>query len=210
MDSIIVLADVIVPNRLIEASGLRGRQIRGNDRGMLLTGKMSVNVRQTRTRREWEWGTVPLIRQGWQDLEALFEVTDAGAYGCLMEDPKDSSVDQAHGVVVGLTSTTFQLHQRKVHAGSSRYHDRKLTRPLAATVAMFVDGAPTAFTLDATTGIATIAGGIAASRITWSGRFYVPVHFQSDVIDWELVAGHADPDARYLAGPSVVFEEILE
>jgi hypothetical protein len=38
----------------------------------------------------------------------------------------------------------------------------------------------------------------------------VPVHFQSDVIDWEMIAPRPDPDARYLAGPSVVLEEVLE
>jgi hypothetical protein len=38
----------------------------------------------------------------------------------------------------------------------------------------------------------------------------VPVHFMSDTIDWALVAPSQDPNARYLAGPSVVLQEIRE
>jgi hypothetical protein len=36
------------------------------------------------------------------------------------------------------------------------------------------------------------------------------VHFMADSIDWSMVAPSQDPDARYLAGPSVILQEIRE
>lgn len=208
-DTIETLDDVRVPNSIIEA-GVRGRLIRINQRGATMSGGLRVNVGNSRTRREFEIGTVPLLRAAWLDMETLYEITDAGAYGMRLEDPKDSKVDQSSGVVVGLTATTFQLHERKLHAASLRFHSRKITRPRAATVAMYAGGVAVPFVLDQTTGIATIASGPDPDDVTWAGRFDVPVHFQNDAIDWEMVAAHQNPDARYLAGPSVVFEEILE
>jgi len=66
-----------------------------------------------------------------------------------------------------------------------------------------------------TTGLTRTSGGTgyaypqSTEALTWSGDFYVPVHFANDEIDWELVA--AGPAAnRFLAGPSVVLDEIRE
>jgi uncharacterized protein (TIGR02217 family) len=45
--------------------------------------------------------------------------------------------------------------------------------------------------------------------LTWAGSFYIPVHFASDEIDWEMmVAG--DYAGRLVAGPAVVLQEIRE
>jgi uncharacterized protein (TIGR02217 family) len=45
--------------------------------------------------------------------------------------------------------------------------------------------------------------------LTWTGGFYVPVHFATDEIDWTLeLAGPAAQ--RLLAGPSVLLQEVRE
>lgn len=49
----------------------------------------------------------------------------------------------------------------------------------------------------------------ATESLTWSGRHYIPVHFESDEIDWELVIAGA-ADVRYIAGPSMVLTEVRE
>ena len=65
-----------------------------------------------------------------------------------------------------------------------------------------------------TTGLTAAAGTAykypqASEALTWSGNFYVPVHFMNDEIDWDLVrAGQFDQ--RLLAGPSVVLQEVRE
>jgi uncharacterized protein (TIGR02217 family) len=130
--SITVLSDVVVPNEAIQ-EGIRGKQMRRNDRAELLSGAKQINVGWTRTRREYELGIVPMLRSSWQQIEALHEITEGGAYGMLLEDPKDSGVSVAEGVVAELTATTFQLYKRYTHTTSARYKDRKITRPQAAS-----------------------------------------------------------------------------
>ena len=48
-----------------------------------------------------------------------------------------------------------------------------------------------------------------ADTLTWSGEFYVPVHFANDDIDWEVVVGGGF-SGRIIAGPSVVLQEVRE
>ena len=49
----------------------------------------------------------------------------------------------------------------------------------------------------------------ANQTLTWSGEFYVPVHFANDDIDWEVLVG-GTYDNRIVAGPSVVLQEVRE
>jgi uncharacterized protein (TIGR02217 family) len=207
--SLTVLSNMILPNSVIQA-GVRGRQMRRNSRVMTANGAESINIMWTQTLREFEIGFVPMRRTAWQDIETFHEITEGGAYGFLMEDPKDSVVSS--GVVASLTATTFQLYKRSTDAVSLRYKDRKITRPRTTSFVLTVSGAvqTTGYSLDTTTGIVTINSGPAAANVTWTGRFYVPVHFQSDSIDWTMVVSGPDPDARFLAGPSVILEEIRE
>lgn len=209
--SIVVLSDVIAPNSLW-SSGVRGKQIRRNQRVQVQSGEMQINVGWSRTLRQYEIGSVPLTVEQWQSLEGLHEVTEGGAYGFLLEDPKDCSVTDATGKVtlIDAGAHTYQLLQRKTAAGSTRVHDRVITRPRAASFVLKVSGTPTgSYTLNDETGIVIIPADPAAATVTWSGIFYVPVHFESDDIDWELVRAGA-ADTRLMAGPSVLLTEIRE
>ncbi|MGH6625139.1 MAG: DUF2460 domain-containing protein [Burkholderiaceae bacterium] len=304
--AITVYSDVILPNSVI-AAGVRGKNLRNNTRSTNGGGYQSVNINWTKTLRQYELGIVPMLVAQWQALEGLHEVTDGGAYGFLMEDPKDCTLDATTGLLypivagvlggsigLGYGVPSMRLHKRYTSVGSTRSKDRLITRP--KTVALLRGGAPvtlgagagqaainydtgtvtfvadssstvTGVTVGATTQVtltAALAGlavgdrlylagltgadsallnglshaitGIAANTytlstntagktitaagsgykypqasetLTWSGRFYVPVHFMEDAIDWDLVAGGA-ADARLLAGPSVVLQEVRE
>jgi uncharacterized protein (TIGR02217 family) len=216
--SITVFSDVILSNQVITA-GIRGRQIRRNSRVTTESGAEAINIIWTQTLREYEIGIAPLMREDWQEIEAIHEVTDGGAYGFLMLDPKDHTVS-ASGVSTGIVqdetgspATTFQLYKRYTEPVSSRTKDRKITRLKASTIVIYVSGVALgggSYTLDPQTGIVTIPAAPAAATVTWTGTFYTPVHFMEDSIDWELVVTGPNPDARYLAGPSVVLQEIRE
>lgn len=209
---ITVYSDVILPNSIISA-GARGKQMRNNNRTLASNGEQQINVNWARTLRQYELGVVPLSVANWQTLEGLFEVTEGGAFGFLMQDPKDTKALITEGVATSLTSTTFQLYKTYTSAGSTRTKTRKITRPIAAGFDIKVSGVSltvtTQYTLDATTGIVTIASAPAAANITWAGSFYVPVHFASDEIDWELVRS-GPADTRLMAGPSVTVMEVAE
>jgi uncharacterized protein (TIGR02217 family) len=207
--SVTVFPDLVLTNQWIEG-GVKGRQIRKNQRVSTTNGFESINIVWDRTLREYDIGIGPLRRSTWQQLETLHEVTEGGAYGFLLLDPKDSTVTVAQGRVAALTGGGYQLYQRKTETVSTRYKDRKITRPKAASVLVYVSGVLTGATVDAETGQLTITGNPDAATVTWSGIFYVPVHFLSDTIDWEMLVHGPDPDSRFIAGPLVTLQEIRE
>jgi len=210
--TITVLTGALLPNSIIEAAGLKGKSMRRNDRVSTSSGAQSANIMWTQSLREYEMGFIPMLRRIWQQIEALFEVTQGGAYGFLLQDPKDSSVGSGEGVVVALSGTTFQLYKRySTPAVTGTTFDRKITRPKTGSLVVTVLGTPTVpDDIDYETGVITFSGGGTAGNIGWTGVFYVPVHFQTDQLDWSMVAPGTDPDSRFLMGPSVVLEEIRE
>jgi len=150
--------------------------------------------------------------QAWQAMEGLHEVTDGGAYGFLALDPKDSRVTYANGVatLVNAGAHTYQLWKRYQSVGSTRTKDRKITRPILSGFGLRVAGVTeSSFTLDVETGIIVIPSDPVASSITWQGPFYVPVHFEEDDIDWDLVVA-GQIGARYVTTPNVTLTEVLE
>jgi uncharacterized protein (TIGR02217 family) len=209
--AITVYTDVILPNSVL-AGGVRGKQIRSNARTGARNGGMQINVNWARTLRQYELGVSPMTVEQWQAIEGLHEVTEGGAFGFLMPDPKDASASLANGRVSLVSGTTYQLQKRYTSAGSTRTKDRKITRPIAADFVLQASGVTVAganYTLNTVTGRLTIPSAPAAATLTSSGSFYVPVHFASDEIDWELVRS-GPMEARLMAGPSVTVMEVAE
>jgi len=205
--AITVYSDVVLSTSILGA-GITGKNQRLNSRVSTDNGFESVNIVWTQTLHEYTLGVVPMTLSTWQSVETIHEVTEGGAYGFLLLDPHDSTTSD--GVCTGLTSTTFQLNKRYLHSPSGRFKNRKITRPIAAGFAITNSGVSVAsYTLNATTGVITIPAAPTAANLAWSGSFYVPVHFQDDSIDWDLVRSGSSSD-RLIAGPSVVLKEIRE
>jgi uncharacterized protein (TIGR02217 family) len=210
------------------AAGIRGKNTRTNSRIQHgETGYMSINAVSSQALREYELGIVPMKIERWQQIQAIHEITMAGAYGFLIEDPSDSIVTAGasavsyepavfHSELGGyFTGTThYQLQRRYVDPTSARYSDRPITRPKADGFALYRSGvlvSPSTYTLDATTGRITMSTMTLAdaATLTWSGRFCVPVHFESDTLDWDMpVPGSTE--RRLFSGASVVLKEIRE
>lgn len=150
---ITVLSDVILPNSVILA-GVRGKNMRNNNRSMTFNGYGAINVNWTKTLRQYSLGLVPMDVAAWQTLEGLHEVTEGGAYGFLLSDPKDQLVDatagqmQAYGatfmgsVGFGYGMPAHRLFKRYSSAGTSRFKDRQITRPKTNSVALKRGGSP--------------------------------------------------------------------
>jgi uncharacterized protein (TIGR02217 family) len=207
--AITVFGDVILSNSVL-AAGVTGKNLRRNARVPTDNGFESINIIWSQTLRQYTLGLVPLRLEQWQVIETLHEITEGGAYGLLLQDPKDSTVSD--GVMTLVSAGVYQLHKRYLHAASSRFKTRKITRPQASSFAASVAGvplAPAGYSLDATTGRITIPSAPAAANLAWTGNFYVPVHFVEDTIDWDLVVSGPSTQ-RFVAGPSVVLQEIRE
>jgi uncharacterized protein (TIGR02217 family) len=211
---ITVFPDLILPSSVI-AAGVRGKNMRLNSRVPTDSGFESVNVIWTKTLRQYEIGIAPMRVDQWQAIEAIHEITEGGAYGFLLEDPKDNRV--ASGGIweevpppagASLGVTYYQMVKRYRDPKSGRTKDRRITRP-KGTILVYENGELTAAAVSPLDGIATIAGSPDASTLSWVGSYYVPVHFLDDSIDWEMVTGGA-ADSRFLAGPSVLLQEVRE
>lgn len=207
---ITVLSDVILPTKVIAAGGLSGKSQRLNQRTPHgETGQMSINAVWSQSLREYTFGTVPMLLKDWQAVRAIFEITMGGAFGFLIEDPTEE--DSTTGALT-LVDGAYQLQRRFIDQGSGRYTDVVVTRPRASKFALAQNGIPLAsgaYTLDDETGKLTISGSPDPETLSWSGNYYVPVHFKEDVLDWDMVLG-GQMKNRLIAGPSVVLQEVRE
>lgn len=204
--AITVFSNVVLPNTII-AAGVRGKNMRFNSRVPTDGGFESINVVWTQTLRQFEIGIVPLRVDQWQALETLHEITEGGAFGFLMEDPKDSHVTTG-GIFTEISAGLYQMTKRYTDPASNRFKDRRITRP-KGVITVRQNGAAISATVDSSNGQVTIAGSPDVATLSWTGAFYVPVHFMDDVIDWELISPGA-ADSRFAAGPSVVLQEVRE
>lgn len=208
--SITILSDVIVPERFFVA-GVTGRRIRRNERARVDSARMRINIAQEDTLRTFNFTNAPLTVEDWMEFEGLYEVTDAGAYGCLCLDPTDQKATD--WPVTLISGTNYQAIKRYTWTGSAQTRERAIRRLRVSTFVLKINGVVQTLTADYTfneqTGVISIPSAPAASTVTWSGVFYVPVHFERDDIEWELVvAGPAD--ARRISGQSIVLTEVHE
>jgi uncharacterized protein (TIGR02217 family) len=202
-----VLSTTILPNSVISA-GVRGKDARRNRRSQSQSGFSIVAPRQTRTLRQYEIAYIPMDLSIWQTIEGLFEATDAGAYGFLMEDPKDCTTIAAVGKLTLISGSNFQLYKRYTSIGSSQYRDRKITRPKSPIIVYRNGVVEGSASVNYTTGVVTITSP-GADTFTWAGGFYVPVQFMDDELQWEMLKP-GDPEERLVAGPSILLQEIFE
>lgn len=210
---ITVLADMILPNTII-SSVTRGKIKRANARVALGdTGFMSVNAASAQGLREYEIDTVPMRLEGFQTLQAFHEVTFGGAYGFLIEDPSDCVATRSSIALmpaVGSEPAYYQLQRRYIDPKSGRYWDRPVTRPQAASFQLFnADGSVFTGSHSLYDATGRITASVDPATLTWSGRFWVPVHFQDDDLDWDLVAPGGF-DQRFVASRGIILQEVRE
>lgn len=139
--SITVLSDVIVPQTVIMA-GITGRTTRQNDRTVNQGGYATANVVRDVTMREYTMGVKPMPLAAWEAIIGIYETTDAGAYGMLLEDPVDAVASATQGALMGYMSGVefgsvgrgngtplYGLRKLYTAFGSSRTRARMVTRP---------------------------------------------------------------------------------
>jgi len=77
------------------------------------------------------------------------------------------------------------------------------------------DTTASTLTLSTSTAGSTGASGTAfrypqpSQSLTWTGRFWTPVHFASDDLDWEILRSGPE-QTRIVAGPAVLLQEVPE
>ena len=129
-------------------------------------------------------------------VTAFFEARRGRLYGFRWKDWADyksglpsastATTDQPIGIGTG-AATTFQLVKR--YASGAQSWTRTITKPVAGTVALALNGVSqiTGWTVNTSTGVVTFAAVPAAGvAITAGFEFDVPVRFDTDTLDVTL------------------------
>ena len=129
-------------------------------------------------------------------VTAFFEARRGRLYGFRWKDWADyksslpsaiiTAVDQPIGIGTG-AATAFQLV--KLYTSGAQSWTRTITKPVAGTVAVALNGVPqiTGWTVNTSTGVITFAAAPAPGvAITAGFEFDVPVRFDTDTLDVTL------------------------
>lgn len=187
------------------ALGARGGPERVTDIVTLQSGREERNQRWAQSRRRYNAGYGIKSRADMQAVLAFFEERRGRFHSFLWRDGLDHSSNGPQPLGTGDgTTTDFQLVKR--YGATFDPYDRPITKPVAETVAVFVDGTPTlAVDVDELTGIVTFDGAPSDGVVlTASFEFDVPVRFDVDRLDIELT-GFDAADA-----PAILLIEVLE
>ncbi|MEZ5945916.1 MAG: DUF2460 domain-containing protein [Hyphomonas sp.] len=158
----------------------------------LASGAEVRNAAWSGSRRRWDVGSAVSRIEALQEVIAFFEARAGRLHGFRFRDALDdrsgapgaavSASDQVIGLGDGET-TGFQLI--KDYNGWTR----KILKPVNGSVVVAVDGEEAAFSLDATTGLVTLAVAPGEGQAVTAGfRFDCPVRFDSDRLDVNLEA----------------------
>ena len=196
------------------ALGARGGPERATDIVTLASGREERNSRWAQSRRRYNAGYGIKSRAGMQAVLAFFEERRGRFHSFLWRDRLDHSsaggdgtptaLDQAIGTSDGV-ETAFQL--TKTYGASFDPYVRSITKPVAGTVRVAVDGLElsSGFAVNVATGMVTFTVAPAAGKAVTAGfLFDVPVRFDIDRLDIELTSFDA-ADA-----PSIPLIEVRE
>lgn len=169
------------------ALGARGGPERATDIVTLASGFEERNSRWAHSRRRYNAGYGVKSRADMQAVLAFFEERRGRFHSFLWRDGLDCSSNGPQPLGTGDgTTTAFQLS--KTYGASFDPYVRPITKPVAGTVSVTIDGAPaSAFTVDAATGIVTFDTAPAdGATLAAEFEFDVPVRFDVDRLDIEL------------------------
>lgn len=136
------------------------------------------NVNRTRAKRRFSCDWRNFTIEDFDELLACFHVCGGSAYAFRFKDWTDYRATlEPLGNTPGANQTPVQLIKTYTFGGSTRV--RTISKPVSATV--YQGGVAKAGTLDTTTGLFTpTTNWTAATALTWTGTFDVPVRFVSD------------------------------
>ncbi len=197
------------------ALGARGGPERLTEVVTLASGAEERNSRWANSRRRYDAGYGVKSLADMQAVLAFFEERRGRFHSFLWRDGLDysssvpevsvSPTDQSLGTGDG-TITQFQLTKR--YGGSFDPHDRAITKPVATSLRVALDGveiSTSLYVLNDLTGIITFNTAPGAGVATTAGfEFDIPVRFENDHLNIELTGFDA------ANAPSVPVIEVRE
>ncbi|QXN71886.1 minor tail protein [Rhodobacter phage RcOceanus] len=176
--------------------GARGGPRRKTQIAALASGDEERNASWLNSRRQYDVAYGVRRADDLAAVVAFFEARNGMLYGFRFKDWADykscaptatpAATDQNLGTG-NAVQTTFQL--RKAYTSGARTYHRSITKPVAGTVLVALNGVPqgAGWTVNTTTGIVTFAAPPGAGVVVAAGfEFDVPVRFDTDMLDVTL------------------------
>lgn len=196
--------------------GATGGPVRRNEIVALTSGREVRNARQALSRRRFDAGTGLRSVDDLYEIMSFFEARRGSLHAFRFRDPFDMSStapgnaiaasDQQLGIGDG-DRTVFGL--RKTYGEGADAHRRPITRPLAGTVRVALDGTELVpmeeFGIDAESGAVVLTAPPPEGTIVMAGfEFDIPARFDSDRLEASL--------ASFRAGqiPTIPIIEVIE
>lgn len=190
--------DVRFPTAISLGAG--GGPERRTDVVTLGSGHEERNARWADSRRRYNAGYGVRSLDDLHEVIAFFEARRGRLYGFLWRDPMDwkscapEQAPTSGDVVLGTGDGTTAIYPLvKGYGAAAHAWTRVVTKPVAGSVIVAVDGTPVvsgvAFTVDATTGVVTFTPGHvpdSGQTITAGFEFDVPVRFDTDQLEVSL------------------------
>lgn len=153
------------------------------------SGREKRNARWTFPQHRWDVSHAVRTQAELDALRAFFLAMNGKLHGWRFKDWSDYAALITEGVCTGITSTTFQLVKRYTNGAVSKA--RNITKPIASGFVLKNSGVTlvltTDYTLNTVTGIVTTVTPKTAANLTWSGEFDVPMRFDTDEFQAEIV-----------------------
>lgn len=187
----------------IERLATSGKVNRGRRKDYSTAGRLAQTFEAQYPVHEFTIGHGMLSPDAADEIRNLWYVVNFTPYeGFLFRDWRDYVGTQSGTALLNTSANLWQLRRKYTFGSVSVY--RNITKPVAGTVAILeAGGSPCTFTLDTTTGIATVTAGTPSY---WTGQFDVPVTFEDDSFIETLDSSLAN---LALQMPQIKLEEIL-
>lgn len=130
-----------------------------------------------------------------------------------VKDYADFKVLRTEGVLVLITTTTFQIH--KQYGAEIGFEElRKITRPVSGTLSVWKDATlqtvTTHYTINYETGIVTFLSAPGASVLEVAVEFDIPVRYDIDKLQATLIMPEAGDRPAYHSWEQIPLMEVRE
>lgn len=170
-----------------------------------LIGNEQRNQNWVRSRHSYEESQGIKTAEDFTAVGAHFRMARGKLHHYRKRDWADYQAEREEGGATAITSTTFQLVKR-YGAEVGFIEERRITRPSAGTLSVWISGVlqtlTTHYAVDIETGILTIPAAPDADDIECAFEFDVPCRYDTDELKAVLV--ELDPD-----GPSLMSWESI-
>ena len=166
----------------------------------LVSGHEERNAQWASSRRSWNAGYGVKSMADIEKVTAFFEARRGRLYGFRFRDPFDhqsapygKAVTAEDQLIAAGDGASLSFPLTKLYSNGGAVYARRISKPVAGTVRVAVDGAETgAFTADETTGAVTFAvAPPAGASITAGYVFDCPARFDADALRINIAAFRA-------------------